>query len=170
MIRLSKNYRSHESIIDAIGAMFDDPIVAAETFNDTLDLTSITSHPSNRVIFQNVLTDDEELDVIYEYLEKCEKLFQYVDIGIITPYKSQAVIIQQHVDERLGIVVNVVDEFHGIERHAIIISCTLDYDKVIGQNKDTEWLNMAISRAKSLVIIVGRASYLEKLPEGRRCV
>uniref|UniRef100_A0A7E4UMB2 RNA helicase n=1 Tax=Panagrellus redivivus TaxID=6233 RepID=A0A7E4UMB2_PANRE len=164
MIRLTTNYRSHESIVKVMDALFKDPVVASGKYADDFDLS--TSQPSSRFIFHNVKSENQEMKIVFDYFKKLQSLFADSDIGIIATYKSQATLLKQSLGSESEVMIDAVHQFRGTERRAVIISCTLDYDNLIYLKIDPEWFNMAISRAQSLVIIVGRATAMNVLPEG----
>ena len=91
-----------------------------------------------------------------------------VDFGIITPYRGQARLIRrllkmQHYFRRLKrqITVGTVDGFQGRERDVIVISLVRDNaDGSIGFLRDLRRMNVAMTRARMKLIIVGNADTL----------
>ena len=91
-----------------------------------------------------------------------------VDFGIITPYRGQARLIRrllkmQHYFRRLKrhITVGTVDGFQGQERDVIVISLVRDNaDGSIGFLRDLRRMNVAMTRARMKLIIVGNAATL----------
>jgi hypothetical protein len=88
-----------------------------------------------------------------------------LDIGVITPYKSQVHTIRRLLEDQCGsnykkdIEVNTVDGFQGREKAVIIFSCVRSGD-FIGFLSDRRRLNVAITRAKYGLWVVGRAQSL----------
>ena len=92
-------------------------------------------------------------------------------IGIITPYDGQRVHVIQHL-ERNGplraqiykeIEVASVDAFQGREKDYIILSCVRSNEKLgIGFLADPRRLNVALTRARYGVVIVGNPKVLAK--------
>lgn len=90
------------------------------------------------------------------------------DIGVITPYSAQKNLIKKEIQPIIfdniknEIVVNSVDAFQGGQKDIIIYSTVRSSDKhkKIGFLKSEERLNVAFSRAKRLLIIVGDAYFL----------
>ena len=80
------------------------------------------------------------------------------DIGIISPYADQVKLIS----EKTNIEVKTVDGFQGREKEIIIISTVRsnDYGQ-IGFLKDLRRLNVAITRAKRKLIIIGNSNTLK---------
>ena len=91
-----------------------------------------------------------------------------IDFGIITPYRGQARLIRrllkmQHYFRRLRrqISVGTVDGFQGQERDVILISLVRgNADGNIGFLRDLRRMNVAITRARMKLIIVGNIQTL----------
>ena len=86
------------------------------------------------------------------------------DIGIISPYADQVKIIQ-------GKTVKTVDGFQGREKEIIIISTVRsNHDRNIGFLNDLRRLNVAITRAKRKLIIIGNKETLKNNPVYARLI
>ena len=93
-----------------------------------------------------------------------------IDFGIITPYRGQARLIRrllkmQHYFRRLRhhITVGTVDGFQGQERDVIVISLVRDNaEGHIGFLRDLRRMNVAITRARMKLIIVGNSQTLSR--------
>jgi len=85
-------------------------------------------------------------------------------IGIVTFYaKQKQNIILEVQNKRLNnIVVNTVDGFQGSERDIIIISCVRSGGGGIGFLQDRQRLNVALTRAKYSLVVVGNMDTLSK--------
>ncbi len=88
-------------------------------------------------------------------------------IGVISPYRRQNTLIRQAVaDLAPGLAdrvrVDTVDRFEGSERDAIIVSLTASNpDRNLGELlADWRRLNVAVSRARRLVVIIGSRTTL----------
>ena len=89
------------------------------------------------------------------------------DIGIISPYADQVKIIQANTE----IEVKTVDGFQGREKEIIIISTVRSNDKGnIGFLSDLRRLNVAITRAKRKLIIIGNKDTLITNPTYERLI
>ncbi|MFW5945394.1 MAG: IGHMBP2 family helicase [Candidatus Natronoplasma sp.] len=76
------------------------------------------------------------------------------DIGIITPYKDQADLINEKIDED-QVEVDTVDGFQGKEKELIILSLTRSNNTgVIGFLRDLRRLNVSLTRAKRKLIVL----------------
>jgi predicted DNA helicase len=89
------------------------------------------------------------------------------DIGIISPYADQVKIIQ----EMTPVEVKTVDGFQGREKEIIIISTVRSNENGnIGFLSDLRRLNVAITRAKRKLIIIGNKNTLKANPTYERLI
>lgn len=91
-------------------------------------------------------------------------------IGVIVTYKSQEELIHQLLldskNEALkGIQVSTVDAFQGAERDIIILGCVRTRN--LGFIEDCRRLNVAITRARRHLIVVGKETLLRRNPHWR---
>ena len=79
------------------------------------------------------------------------------DIGIITPYAGQVRAIRDALPERNDSVeVHTVDGYQGREKEVIIFSCVRsNSDGTVGFLSDARRLNVALTRAKRGLIVIG---------------
>lgn len=99
-------------------------------------------------------------------------LRERVDFGIISPYKSQVSLLRKMVrrsrdlKELLpSIAIDTVDGFQGRERDVVLISMVRGNDEGrIGFLNDLRRMNVAITRARMKLIIIGDTSVLSKTP------
>ncbi|MGB1755133.1 MAG: ATP-binding protein, partial [Candidatus Thalassarchaeaceae archaeon] len=79
------------------------------------------------------------------------------DIGIITPYAGQVRAIRDALPERNDSVeVHTVDGYQGREKEVIIFSCVRsNSDGTVGFLSDERRLNVALTRAKRGLIVIG---------------
>ena len=109
-----------------------------------------------------------EVNAIKEYLILNKNYFINKSIGIITPFKEQKNKLDNMV-KSLGkladnITVGTVHTFQGDEKDIIILSLVLTKGCKDGSvkwiNKEKNIINVAITRAKELLYVVGDLSYL----------
>lgn len=110
------------------------------------------------------LRNDTEIlcvESIVDHLLKCYELKQS-DIGIVTPYDYQKCQIEMQLKDAgySDVFVNSVDAFQGHEKEVIIFSTVRSVDKHIGFLKDQRRLNVALTRCRCALIIVGNATAL----------
>lgn len=108
----------------------------------------------------------DECQILCEHLYLLIENYQRKDfplpsIGIISPYREQAIYLKQHKegDERLQempITINTIDAFQGQERDLIYISLVRSNGKgEIGFLKDYRRMNVAMTRAKKKLVVIG---------------
>lgn len=106
-----------------------------------------------------------------EYMSHCNRP-EDEEIGIITFYGAQVKELQKmHKEGKFGpgkYKIDVVDSFQGMERNIVIIS-TVRTNK-IGFAKAIERINVAFSRAKRLLIVVGDKDFFAKNPDYRTSI
>lgn len=87
-------------------------------------------------------------------------------IGIVSPYRAQSQILREAIeqDDRLKpyaahLQVNTIDSFQGQEKDVIYISLTRSNDaQQIGFLADTRRMNVAMTRARKKLIVIGDSS------------
>lgn len=104
------------------------------------------------------------IELVLKVLEQADGYKEFIDaqqkpedkeIGIITFYSAQSRKIKEKY-KAPKYRVNVVDKFQGMERNIIIVSTVRSNpDKNIGFAKQIERINVAFSRARRLLIVVG---------------
>lgn len=88
-------------------------------------------------------------------------------IGCISPYAAQVSLLAGRMEAHVakGLEVSTVDGFQGREKEIIIISFVRSNDEGdVGFLSDIRRLNVSITRAKRLVVIIGNSITLEKDP------
>lgn len=119
------------------------------------------------------------LDTLKKYIAGIGKerlLYENTDIGVISPYKAQVQLLRRMFGRdaflrpfRNSITVNTVDGFQGQERDIIIISLVrANGDGSIGFLSDIRRMNVAITRARMKLFILGNAETLRKHPFYRK--
>ena len=110
-----------------------------------------------------------------EYFTKISKqrvLEERIDVGIISPYRAQVQYLKKLIKKyeffkpyRRLISVNTVDGFQGQERDVILISLVRSNDEgQIGFLKDLRRMNVAMTRARMKLIILGNKDTMTKHP------
>jgi len=93
------------------------------------------------------------------------------DMGIISPYKAQVLMIMKEIkdhftaDHRRRIEVDTIDAFQGQERDIIYISMVRSNEKgEIGFLSDYRRMNVAMTRARKKLVIIGDSATLGNVP------
>lgn len=113
------------------------------------------------------------MEKLEEYIHKigvARVLEERIDFGLISPYKAQVQYLRQLLRRsnffkpfRQLITINTVDGFQGQERDVILISLVrANEDGQIGFLNDLRRMNVAITRARMKLIILGDASTLTR--------
>lgn len=116
------------------------------------------------------------LQAYFELIGKQRIIDERLDVGIISPYRAQVQYLRQQLRKkewvkpfRSLISVNTVDGFQGQERDIIIISLVRSNDEgQIGFLRDLRRMNVAITRARMKVIILGDRTTLTRHPFYRK--
>lgn len=96
------------------------------------------------------------------------------EIGVLTPFRAQATVIRKalrktipHTMKESPVVVETIDKMQGQEKEIIILSFVageLKYMEEMGEFLyNPQKMNVAFSRAKSKLVLVGNVSALERL-------
>lgn len=119
------------------------------------------------------------LNILKTYFRKTGKeriLAERLDTGIISPYRGQVQLLRSMIGRdrffkpfRHLITVNTVDGFQGQERDIILVSMVRsNEDGQIGFLRDLRRMNVAITRARMKLILVGDSRTLCRQPFYRR--
>jgi len=118
------------------------------------------------------------VDLVLKALQRANGFHEFIDaqkkpedkeIGIITFYSAQNRELKKRYDYRINkhikkgmYICDVVDRFQGMERNIIIVSTVRSNPKNnIGFAKEIERINVAFSRARRLLIVVGNKKQFE---------
>jgi ATP-dependent RNA/DNA helicase IGHMBP2 len=106
----------------------------------------------------NGLFNRDEIDLIEK---RCENLdLEKNTYGLISPYRLQVKMLQEKLNDRVACI-NTIDSFQGQERDIIIISLVRsNIQSEIGFLKDYRRMNVAMTRARKKLIIIGDSATL----------
>lgn len=108
------------------------------------------------------IQNEGEVSILKEVLKGLNSV-KY-SMGVITPYRAQLHLIQDEL-KNISEYANTVDSFQGQERDIIIISLVRSNDKGdIGFLKDYRRMNVAMTRAKLKLILIGDSATLGQDP------
>lgn len=113
-----------------------------------------------------------ELERYFQKIGKGRILDERIDVGMISPYRAQVQYLRRLIKQNAFfkpfsslISVNTVDGFQGQERDVIIISLVRSNDDgQIGFLQDLRRMNVAITRARMKLIILGDSKTLTRHP------
>ncbi len=115
------------------------------------------------------------LDVLEKYFTKIGRgriLEESIDVGVISPYRAQVQYLRRMITKnaffkpyRKLVTVNTVDGFQGQERDVIVISLVRSNSEgQIGFLQDLRRMNVAITRARMKLIILGDKATMSRHP------
>lgn len=148
---------------------YDTPIVWFDTADCDFEEDRL-SESMSRINKQEAVLLVKQLQTYIEKITKERVLDENIDFGLISPYKSQVQYIRGLIKRNAFfkpfcklITVHTVDGFQGQERDIIMISLVRANDQGnIGFLNDLRRMNVAITRARMKLIILGDASTLTK--------
>ncbi|MBR1547394.1 MAG: AAA family ATPase [Prevotella sp.] len=116
------------------------------------------------------------LQYYFNKIGKQRLLDERIDVGIISPYRAQVQLLRRLLMKReyfkpfrRSISVNTVDGFQGQERDVIVISLVRSNDDgQIGFLRDLRRMNVAITRARMKLIILGDRDTMTRHPFYRK--
>lgn len=161
--------KAHLSVTDHLVFPQDTPLNFIDTagcgFDEKLEGTSATN-PDEASFLVKHLTN-----YIYKFNKETTALY-FPTIAVISPYKEQVKALQELVQDSpdlqpylSNISVNTVDSFQGQERDIVYISMTRSNNQgTIGFLSDIRRMNVAITRARKKLVIIGDSATLSRLP------
>ncbi|MFM7311536.1 MAG: AAA domain-containing protein, partial [Flavobacteriales bacterium] len=106
------------------------------------------------------LSNPGEAGLIMRHIEKSQVESLTQDIAVITPYRGQVHGLRDALGGR-SVDINTVDSFQGQERDVIYISLVRSNDRSeIGFLKDYRRMNVALTRARMKLVVVGDSATL----------
>ena len=182
---LSYQYRTHETVAEFINRYFYHKLVAGSERQKSKNAVFENINPDflakNRLIFiesekeKYVKVNKSEARAVVFLLERIREAlgenFGTQSVGVITPYRAQIAEITALLDDdlRSKVTIDTVERYQGSERDIIIISMAVNAEKMmenvqcLNADKTTDKkLNVALSRAREQVILLGNSAVLRK--------
>lgn len=181
VVQLLDNYRSNPGILQFSNVLFYESKLRAKLAepekscglgwpyltNKKLPIMfHCVKNPSKSELNGNSYFNDSEIELVCFYvkllLEKGIKGTKVVpgDIGIVSPYKAQLQKLKSALRHVKNIEIGTAEFYQGREKKIIIIS-TVKSQTSVGFLSSEKRLNVCITRAKSLLILVGNADTLQ---------
>jgi hypothetical protein len=179
---LTIQHRMHASIMGFSNAAFyEGELIAHETVaaHRLCDLPGVASHALTETPLQFIDTAgagyDEEVEAdtgsrrnLQEAELAARKVRQLIaagviptQIGVITPYRAQVRCLRERLEDLPTLEIDSVDGFQGREKEAIIVSLVRSNPEGdIGFLSDTRRTNVALTRARRLLIVIGDSATL----------
>ena len=177
IVQLIDNFRSHASILDYSNKKFYNSILNAKQKKQIANFAigwSLLPNPQVPVVFHASWTPSEidgtsqfnvgDIAIVRKYVGSLlreginGKKVHPKDIGIISPYAAQRERLMQIYTN--GIEIGTVEYFQGREKLIVIVSSVRSKTPTIGFLKNEKRLNVALTRAKALLIVIGNPETL----------
>lgn len=119
---------------------------------------------------QKSYKNEGEYFILREYILKKHEILAGAEIGIISPYAEQVRYLSDEIEKEpafigLNLEVNTIDGFQGQEKDVIFISLVRSNDKSeLGFIKDNRRLNVAMTRARKKLVIIGDSATIGNHP------
>ncbi|MVT12550.1 AAA domain-containing protein [Chitinophaga tropicalis] len=161
--------KAHTSVAGHLLFPEDVPLSFVDTagcgFDEKTEGTSTTNPEEAAFLFKHLTQLVTSLNAHYQQ-------GNFPSIAIISPYKQQIHILKeqlQHAPElqafNNNISVNTIDSFQGQERDIVYISMTRsNTDNKIGFLSDIRRMNVAMTRARKKLVVIGDSATLSQLP------
>ncbi|MES2836860.1 MAG: AAA domain-containing protein [Bacteroidota bacterium] len=156
---------------DSDNTLLNTPVEFIDTagsgYNETLNHETMSV--SNR---DEALILVKHLNLVLQGYIKHNADYNKLSIGIISPYKEQIILLDEILKENIfdkdflqNIKIKTIDGFQGQERDIIYISMVRSNDKnEIGFLSDTRRMNVALTRAKKKLVVIGDSATLGSHP------
>lgn len=183
---LTVQYRMHEAIMTWSSTAFYDgkltaaPLVASHRLRD---LQGVESHADTEVpvvlldtagcgLEETETSDDGskanpgEAAIVEKHVGNLLAAgVAPAQIGVITPYNAQVQLLRERLARHAGLEISSVDGFQGREKEAIVLSLVRsNSDGQVGFLADARRLNVAVTRARRHVCVVGDSATLANDP------
>eukprot|EP00088_Acartia_fossae_P070547 TRINITY_DN947_c0_g1_i8.p1 TRINITY_DN947_c0_g1~~TRINITY_DN947_c0_g1_i8.p1 ORF type:complete len:915 (+),score=196.82 TRINITY_DN947_c0_g1_i8:99-2843(+) len=168
-LRLVVQYRMHEDILSWPNEYFYESLIQQGVTRVGLKFAPCTyiDISSRHSVFARSLYNEGEINLALDIVQTVKKTTQIAlkegqsegkSVGIITFYNQQKErlierLMNSDLDEYVD--VNTVDGFQGAERDIIIVSCVRSGSASVGFLQEFERLNVALTRAKETLIVIG---------------
>ena len=187
VVLLEEQYRMHETIMGFPSQEFygnrltahlsnarhllfpgDQPFLFIDTagcgFEEKWEGTSISNPEEARFLLRQIKEQVLTLQKLYTESD-------FPTIALIAPYKHQVEILKEETSldpvlKHIGsLAVNTIDSFQGQERDAVFMSMTRsNADSTIGFLSEVRRMNVAMTRARKKLVIVGDSATLGQFP------
>ncbi|TDQ11440.1 AAA domain-containing protein [Pedobacter metabolipauper] len=161
--------KAHETVAQRTLFASDNPLSFIDTagcaFDEKAEGTSVTNPEEAVFLLKHLRQYLAELAAHYT-------LANFPTIGIISPYQQQIRVLKELVlnDPELQeytayLTVNTIDSFQGQERDIVYLSLTRsNAERSIGFLADIRRMNVAMTRAKQKLVVIGDSTTLSRLP------
>lgn len=154
--------KAHQSVADRLLFDADLPFTFIDTAGCGFDEKPVGTSVAN----------PEEAAFLFRYLESFIGQQPPFSIAVISPYSEQIRLLREQLTNTPALLpflqhisVNTIDSFQGQERDMVIISMTRsNAEGVIGFLADIRRMNVAMTRARKKLVVIGDSATLTRLP------
>lgn len=178
IVQLVDNFRSHPAILSFSNQQFYNSTLKARQDDSVANFAigwELLANKDYPIVFQASWTASEMDGTSHYNYGDIAFVIKYVgtmlrdgingkdvfpeDIGIISPYAAQREKLMEIFD---NIEIGTVEQFQGREKLVIVVSGVRSKTLTIGFLKNEKRLNVALTRAKALLIVIGNPETLSK--------
>ena len=161
--------RAHASVAHHLLFPGDSPLAFVDTagcgFDERSEGTSTTNPEEAAFLFRHLTQLATQLNAHYG-------IAAFPSIAVISPYKQQVELLKEQLAHTPAlkeygskISVNTIDSFQGQERDIVYIGMTRsNTDNKIGFLSDIRRMNVAMTRARKKLVVIGDSATLSRLP------
>ncbi|WP_342647703.1 AAA domain-containing protein [Mucilaginibacter sp. CSA2-8R] len=161
--------KAHATVANQL--LFDDdqPLCFIDTagcgFNEQAEGTSTANPDEAAFVFKH-------LSLLIKQINAAQPAANFPTIAVISPYKEQIRLLQEQLlnhpelaKYQNHIAVNTIDSFQGQERDVVYLSMTRsNTESEIGFLADTRRMNVAMTRARKKLVVIGDSATLGSFP------
>jgi ATP-dependent RNA/DNA helicase IGHMBP2 len=161
--------KAHSSVANHLLFPDDQPMLFIDTagcgFDEKREGTRISNPEEAHFLLKHLTHFVNKLKPFYAGTD-------FPGIAVISPYKHQVEVLKEGVlanaalqEVGAAISVNTIDSFQGQERDAVYISMTRsNADSVIGFLSEVRRMNVAMTRARKKLVVIGDSATLSQFP------
>ena len=161
--------KAHGSVADHLLFATDMPVTFIDTagcsYDEVAEGTSITNPEEASFLFKH-------LTLLVTQLQEHYTKENFPSIAVISPYKQQIHVLKELLLHNPALMqysdklsVNTIDSFQGQERDIVYISMTRSNNEAnIGFLADVRRMNVAMTRARKKLVVIGDSATLSQLP------
>lgn len=160
--------KAHSSVAETLLFSEDQPFVFIDTagcgFEEKLEGSGLSNPEEANLLLKHLKQYAGSLKTFYSPES-------FPSIAVISPYRHQVELLKEQSrsydlnDVLHAISINTIDSFQGQERETVYISMTRsNRDSTIGFLSDIRRMNVAMTRAKKKLVIIGDSATLSQVP------
>ncbi len=178
---LNIQYRMNNQILHFPNQEFYENLLVSDSLNQNYSIGKEKIDPNIHLIFidtvgadfyesklesdQSILNEQEAI-LLNSVFEKFYSFYPDLTYGILSPYKAQVNFLEEIFIKKESLTdnieINTIDSFQGREKDCIFLSLTRSNDhSEIGFLSDLKRMNVAMTRAKKELIIIGNSETLK---------